>query len=208
MPLAIAIPGDPALASTLSMDDAAEIVTDEPGSLGTTEHLSRVTSARLAGSLARVLVADDDPDLLQLVAATMALSGYDVTRTNNGRDALRMLARGEFDLAVLDNFMPGLTGVTVIQELRRLTDVDQPAVLLLSAAWAPEDVPTALASGADGFLSKPFSLVTLQERVAALLEERRGRGGAAEGPVVEQSSDDRRSHIDPTDTDPFRLTWS
>ena len=109
----------------------------------------------------RVLVVDDDPALLQLIAATLRDEGFEVLAASNGRDALRLVERGEVAAIVLDLEMPVMDGRSFFQELR--SRGDRTPVMLLSAN---QSRAARRELGADAALEKPFEpeLLTLQLR--------------------------------------------
>ncbi|MBL8200845.1 MAG: response regulator transcription factor [Chromatiales bacterium] len=125
----------------------------------------------------KILVADDDRDLLELVAFTLAQSGFLTLKAPDGHAALRIFAAESPDLLILDINMPGLSGFQVCEEVRRKSRVP---VMMLTVRGAEEDLVRALELGADDYLNKPFSPRTLLARVKALL---RRAGMEASSPV-------------------------
>ncbi len=125
----------------------------------------------------KILVADDDRDLLDLVAFTLAQSGFLPLKATDGESALRIFAAETPDLLILDINMPGLSGFQVCEEVRRKSRVP---VMMLTVRGAEEDLVRALELGADDYLNKPFSPRTLLARVKALL---RRAGMEASSPV-------------------------
>jgi DNA-binding response OmpR family regulator len=125
----------------------------------------------------KILVADDDRDLLELVAFTLAQSGFLTLKAPDGEAALRTFAAESPDLLILDINMPGLSGFQVCEEVRRKSRVP---VMMLTVRGAEEDLVRALELGADDYLNKPFSPRTLLARVKALL---RRAGMEASSPV-------------------------
>ena len=125
----------------------------------------------------KILVADDDRDLLELVAFTLAQAGFLTLKAQDGNAALRIFAAELPDLVILDINMPGLTGFQVCEEVRRKSRVP---VMMLTVRGEEEDLVRALELGADDYLNKPFSPRTLLARVKALL---RRAGMEASSPV-------------------------
>jgi len=125
----------------------------------------------------KILVVDDDRDLLELVAFTLAQSGFLTLKAPDGEAALRIFADESPDLLILDINMPGRTGFQVCEEVRRKSRVP---VMMLTVRGAEEDLVRALELGADDYLNKPFSPRTLLARVKALL---RRAGMEASSPV-------------------------
>lgn len=127
----------------------------------------------------KVLIADDDPQILRALRITLAARGYDVTTAADGRAALDAAAATHPDLVVLDLGMPGLSGVEVIQALRGWTTVP---ILVVSGRTESWDKVEALDAGADDYVTKPFAADELLARIRAL--SRRLPTAAADEPVV------------------------
>ena len=125
----------------------------------------------------KILVADDDRDLLELVAFSLAQSGFLMLKAQDGENALRIFTAEAPDLLILDINMPGLTGFEVCEAVRRKSRVP---VMMLTVRGEEEDLVRALELGADDYLNKPFSPRTLLARVKALL---RRAGIESSGPV-------------------------
>ncbi len=116
-----------------------------------------------------VLVAEDDADILELIAHRLATAGYDVVTVPDGEQALRVARERWPDLAVLDVTMPKLTGCEVTRALRADNRTSGMPVILLTARVQESDVAAGLDAGADDYLRKPFSAAELRDRVAELL---------------------------------------
>jgi DNA-binding response OmpR family regulator len=121
-----------------------------------------------------VLVADDDPDIRELVELKLSSAGYDVVTVGDGRAALDAMLTQALDLAVLDVMMPILSGPDVLRALReRNSDGESlvwpTKVILLTAKAQEADVEAGFALGADDYVVKPFSPRELLSRVQAVL---------------------------------------
>ena len=114
----------------------------------------------------KVLVADDDGDLRELIAFTLSQAGYLVLKAADGPAALATFAGESPDLVVLDINMPGASGFDVCASIRQRSRVP---VLMLTVRGEEEDLVRALELGADDYLTKPFSPRTLLARIKALL---------------------------------------
>ncbi len=114
----------------------------------------------------KTLVVDDDADLRELIAFTLAQAGHLVVRAADGPAALRVFAAESPDLVLLDINMPGLSGFEVCEQIRARSRVP---VIMLTVRGEEEDLVRALGLGADDYLTKPFSPRTLLARINALL---------------------------------------
>ncbi len=137
-----------------------------------------------AASAERVLVVDDEPDIVALVAYHLAKSGYSVATATSGPEGLAAARRDKPALVVLDLMLPGLSGLEVMEELRADPATARIAVLMLTARREESDRIKGLTLGADDYLTKPFSPPELVLRVAAIL--RRARAGQEEVADVKQ----------------------
>ena len=132
---------------------------------------------------ARVLVVDDEADIVALVAFHLAKAGYRVSTAANGPDGLAAARQERPMLVVLDLMLPGMSGLEVLRELRAHESTRDIAVLLLTARREERDRIEGLSIGADDYLTKPFSPQELVLRVGAILR-RMAAGGAAPADVV------------------------
>ena len=119
-----------------------------------------------------VLVADDDPDILDLVRYRLERSGYEVATARDGLEAVKLAGELAPSLAVLDVMMPSLNGFEVTRRLRETPSTAGIPVILLTARAQEADVQEGFASGADDYLRKPFSPRELSARVQAILGRR------------------------------------
>lgn len=120
-----------------------------------------------------ILVVDDEPPIVRLVKAKLRLDGYEVITASRGDEALGILEEETPDLIVLDVMMPDMDG---FETLRRIRQHSQVPVVMLTARGSDADKLQGLKSGADDYITKPFSLEELLLRVQAVL--RRGRAAA------------------------------
>jgi DNA-binding response OmpR family regulator len=121
-------------------------------------------------TLARVLVADDDRNIADLVRMYLQKAGYDVTVARDGDETERLLKEQQFDLAVLDIMMPGPDGLQIVRHLRRRSDLP---VIFLSARSSDIDKVAGLQYGADDYVTKPFNPAELVARVQSVLRRSR-----------------------------------
>ncbi len=118
---------------------------------------------------ARVLVVDDEPDIVALVAYHLAKEGYRVSTASNGPDAIRTAMADVPSLVVLDLMLPGISGFEILEALRADDSTRNIAVLMLTARRDEADRIHGLTLGADDYLTKPFSPQELVLRVNAIL---------------------------------------
>ena len=121
-------------------------------------------------SQSKILIVDDEPNILQTVRAYLEREGYAVQSASDGAAALKLAYVFQPDLIVLDIMLPGIDGLEVLRQLRQTSDV---YVLLLTAKADETDKIVGLTVGADDYLTKPFSPRELVARIKAIL--RRGR---------------------------------
>lgn len=124
----------------------------------------------------KILIVDDDPDLLSLVAFALAQSGFVVVKAVDVPSALRVFAAEAPDLAILDVNLPGGSGFDICTAIRRQSRIP---VMMLTARGEEEDLVRALDLGADDYLIKPFSPRTLLARSRALLRRAGLESGGA-----------------------------
>lgn len=126
--------------------------------------------------MARVLIADDDDLLVELVTFTLESRGHEVLVADDGEMALERALSEKPDLIVLDGMMPGRDGLEVLRELRQNHELSGTPIIMLSARKQERDVVGGLAGGADDYLVKPFMPEELAVRVNKALRQ---RGAAA-----------------------------
>lgn len=116
-----------------------------------------------------VLVADDDPDILSLVALRLGLDGYEVIGAPDGERAVEEALERTPDLALIDVTMPKLDGYEVAERLRQHEPTSAIPIILLTARVQDSDVARGIEAGADDYVKKPFSTADLRMRVQAAL---------------------------------------
>jgi two-component system response regulator RegX3 len=128
--------------------------------------------------VSRVLVVDDDPGVLDVVAFMLRREGFEVDEERDGTAALEKARMHAYDTVILDVMLPGMSGTDVCRALRAESDVP---ILMLTARDAEIDRVLGLELGADDYVTKPFSTAELLSRVRAILRRReldRATGGA------------------------------
>lgn len=124
----------------------------------------------------RILIADDDPDIVDIIADALTDEGYLVSRAYNGLEVLERMKTDQINLFVLDIMMPEMDGLEALRRIKKETDVP---VLILSARGRDIDKVVGLQVGADDYVAKPFSMDELLARVNAHLrrEQKREKTG-------------------------------
>jgi diguanylate cyclase (GGDEF)-like protein len=117
----------------------------------------------------RVLVADDDPDILTVVKINFELDGFEVETAVDGEDALQKATASAPDVIVLDIMMPRMDGLTALHRLRSQASTANIPIILLTARGLPEDRVRGLELGADDYITKPFDITELAARVRSVL---------------------------------------
>ncbi len=128
----------------------------------------------------KVLVIDDEPGVRELISESLSLSNMTAVQATDGLEALSLLRREKFDLLILDINMPKLDGLALLEKLR--AEGASVPVLMLSARADKADINQGLRTGADDYLTKPFSIEELVLRVKAIL--RRSKGEVAEVKIL------------------------
>ena len=121
----------------------------------------------------RILVADDDRDIRDLITFKLGQAGFKVQAVDDGTAALAAIEADPPDLAVLDMMMPGLSGIDVLRKIRDAERTRSVRVILLTARSRDTDVDAGFAAGADDYVIKPFSPRELLNRVNTALARSR-----------------------------------
>ncbi|ANQ86317.1 response regulator transcription factor [Azoarcus olearius] len=123
----------------------------------------------------RLLIVEDNRDILANLADYLTLKGYEVDCAQDGLTGLHLAATHHFDLIVLDVMLPGMDGFTLCKRLREGERSDTP-IIMLTARDALDDRLIGFSAGADDYLTKPFALSELVARIEAVLKRSRGGG--------------------------------
>ena len=116
-----------------------------------------------------ILIVEDEADMAELVALRLKREGYEVEAAHDGAEGLRRARAQPPDLVVLDVMLPGMSGTEVAKTLRNDPRTAHLPILMLTAKTEESDVVVGLGSGADDYVTKPFSMAVLTARIAALL---------------------------------------
>ena len=157
-----------------------------------------------------ILVADDDEDILMLVAMILEGEGYEVLQARDGEEAVRLAMAHGPDLCLLDVMMPKLDGCQVTQRLRSQVGTQNIPILLLSARTQWESVVKGREAGADEYITKPFVAEDLERSVRSLLYERHEDPEEDETPsevldLLQETAASSESEPQPTDPKKWRV---
>lgn len=139
---------------------------------------------------ARVLIADDNPQGVELLEAYLAQTEYETDTSFDGEETLKKIRDWQPDLVLLDIMMPKLSGFEVCKRMKADPAMRQIAVLMITALDQPSDVERAVEAGTDDFLTKPINQTDLLRRVSALIESR-NRSGELERAIAYMEAVDR-----------------
>ena len=120
-----------------------------------------------------ILIADDEPNQLELMSFNLSNAGYSIIKAANGKEAIELIENHSPDLIILDWMMPKMSGIDVCRTLRSRSETKQIPIIILSARSEDSDKSLGLDTGADDYISKPFSPKELISRVKALLRRAR-----------------------------------
>ena len=127
----------------------------------------------------RVMLVEDEANILEVVRFLLVRRGWEVFGHGNGANAVDEIARRQPDVIVLDVMLPGRSGLEILRDLRARPDLAATPVLMLTAKGLERDRDTALALGANAYLTKPFANDELVDTVAALATSETSRPDGA-----------------------------
>ena len=136
----------------------------------------------------KLLLVEDDPDLLEILRLTFENEGYRTVQATNGEDALRIARRQSPDMVILDVMLPGLDGIEVCRQIRADPALKHLPILMLTARSEESDIVLGLGVGADDYLSKPARPRELAARVKTLLRRAGPRDAAVTGELIVRGS--------------------
>ncbi|AQU82306.1 MAG: response regulator [Halomonas sp.] len=121
--------------------------------------------------MAKVLVVDDEPNIVLSLEFLMEQAGFEVVTAEDGEQALEQVSAASPDLLLLDISLPGMSGFDVLERLRSQDATAQLPIIMLTAHGRDVEREKGMALGADDYITKPFSTQSLVEKVKALLAE-------------------------------------
>jgi DNA-binding response OmpR family regulator len=140
----------------------------------------------------KILVVDDDPDIVRLLKYFLEAKGRQVQTASTGAEALELFKREPPDLVILDVMLPGMDGWAVLRKIRESSQVP---VLMLTGKDAPTDKAKGLLSGADDYIAKPFDLAELEARIVAVMRRYKPSARPALIRVGDLEIDDSIKHV-------------
>jgi CheY-like chemotaxis protein len=120
----------------------------------------------------RILIIDNDAEMRRLASRVMELEGFSVLQAENGGEGLKLMREQRCDLVLLDLWMPGRDGWSVLEEIKTAPELCRIPVILFSTTADKSEVEKARSRGAEDFLMKPLSVIRLRESVAQALAEK------------------------------------
>ena len=118
---------------------------------------------------AKIIVVEDEAPLAELLKYNLQSEGYDVVQAADGEEAELLLSEQSFDLAILDWMIPKISGIELCRRLRNRSETQSLPIILLTARGEETDRVRGLTTGADDYVTKPFSVQELMARIKALL---------------------------------------
>ena len=117
----------------------------------------------------KILIVDDEPNIVMTLEYTFKKSNYEVFIARDGQEALDILKTNFFDVIILDIMMPMVDGFATLEQIRKDANLQHTKVMFLSAKNKESDIEKGIALGADAYMTKPFSIKKVVEKVEELL---------------------------------------
>ena len=121
----------------------------------------------------KILVIDDEPNIVQTLQDRLEMNEYDVITGGNGKEGLKLALEHKPDVILLDVIMPIMDGHEMLEALRKQPGGDYPSVIMLTARSQTQDIARANACGIDDYIVKPFDLSELLEKIEVVIESRK-----------------------------------
>ncbi|QUH26080.1 response regulator [Serpentinicella alkaliphila] len=124
----------------------------------------------------KILIVDDEEHILELIKFNLEKNGFEVLSSDNGEDCIQILEGNSVDLLVLDLMLPGMDGIDVCKEIRKIDKFNNLPIIMLTAKGEETDRILGLELGADDYITKPFSVRELVARIKAVLRRTDTKG--------------------------------
>ncbi|MBW7899502.1 Alkaline phosphatase synthesis transcriptional regulatory protein PhoP [Candidatus Brocadiaceae bacterium B188] len=154
----------------------------------------------------KILVVDDEQDLVKLIRYHLEKDGYRVLSAYNGEDALFLSRKERPELLILDLMLPGMDGLEVCKRLKADRDLTNTAIVMLTAKGEEADITTGLKLGADDYITKPFSPKELVARAQAVLRRTKSASAIQEYIKIDDLTIDLDKHEVIIKNEPVQLT--
>lgn len=154
----------------------------------------------------KILVVDDEQDLVKLIRYHLEKDGYRVLSAHNGEDALFLSRKERPELLILDLMLPGMDGLEVCKRLKADRDLTNTAIVMLTAKGEEADITTGLKLGADDYITKPFSPKELVARAQAVLRRTKSASAIQEYIKIDDLTIDLDKHEVIIKNEPVQLT--
>lgn len=153
----------------------------------------------------KILLVDDEPDILEFIGYNLTREGFDVTTANNGKEAIQLAKKIKPDLIILDVMMPEMDGIETCHEIRAIDDLKHTLITFLSARGEDYSQVAGFDAGADDYITKPIKPRLLISRIKAIL---RRKSGIEEVEETQKNLDiaiDREKYLVYKDNEEFTL---
>jgi CheY-like chemotaxis protein len=158
--------------------------------------------------MSKILIAEDDQDIRELVVLTLQYNGYDVESAVDGAHAVEKALANKFDLILMDVRMPRMTGYEACKQMKQIPSLKDVPVVFLSAKGQESEVKAGLEAGAEEYLLKPFAPVQLTETIARLVAKHAAAPTTqAEQPAVQPPPAQQAPPAAPPETEPPIPPW-
>ncbi|MFO7753839.1 MAG: response regulator transcription factor [Desulfobacteraceae bacterium] len=158
----------------------------------------------------KILIVDDEEDILELVRYNLSKEGYQTICASTGEEALKINSEQQPDLIVLDLMLPGIDGLEVTKNIRNSNGEKGTPIVMLTARGEEADIVTGLELGANDYISKPFSPRELIARIRAILRRRGNNRDKQESHIIREGglTIDHRRHLVTLSGEQIDLTYS
>ena len=156
-----------------------------------------------------ILIIEDEPDISELIEYRLTQSGYSIIVSDNGEKGIEVTRKNSPDLILLDLMLPGINGIDVCRILKNDKGTSDVSIIMLTALGQEEDIVKGLETGADDYVTKPFSFPVLEARIQSVLrrvkkDNIKNENVSNSGIVI--SSRKREVHIDGKKIEDFTFT--